>query len=90
MALKITCIKNVKFKIIKIKTGCQYIENFHCCENPKVGRTNLRLGHMWPIGCRLDIAGLKVCSSLVNCLFRMILSYAIHSVITPQHAVGHS
>jgi len=24
IALKTTCIKNVKFKIIKIKTGCHY------------------------------------------------------------------
>ena len=32
MALSTTCIKNVKFKIIKIRTGCQYIGYFHYSE----------------------------------------------------------
>jgi len=30
MALRTTCIKNVKFKIIKIRTGCQYVGYLHC------------------------------------------------------------
>jgi len=33
VALKTTCIKNIKFKIIKIRTGCQYIGYFCCSEN---------------------------------------------------------
>jgi len=31
--LKTTCIKNVKFKIIKIRIGCQYIAYFYYSEN---------------------------------------------------------
>jgi len=26
VALRTTCIKNIKFKIIKTKTGCQYVQ----------------------------------------------------------------
>jgi len=33
VAMKITCIKNVKFKIIKIRTACQYIGYFYYSEN---------------------------------------------------------
>jgi len=33
VALKTTCIKNIKFKIIKIRTGSQYIGYFCCSEN---------------------------------------------------------
>jgi len=32
-ALKTTCIKKVKFKIIKIRTGCQHIGYFYYREN---------------------------------------------------------
>jgi len=28
VALKPTCIKNVKFKIFKVSTGCQYVGYF--------------------------------------------------------------
>ena len=42
---KTSCIKNVKIKIIKIRTGCQYIGYFYYSENlnwaarkPKLGR----------------------------------------------------
>jgi len=28
VALRTTCIKNVKFKIIKIRTGCEYLGYF--------------------------------------------------------------
>jgi len=60
MALKTTCIKNIIFKIIKIKTVCQYIGNFYYCENLKWAAQNLQLGHMRtrPMGRGLDIAAL--------------------------------
>jgi len=32
MAVKVICIKNIKFKIIKIRTGCQYV-GLHYSEN---------------------------------------------------------
>jgi len=33
VALRTTCTKNVKFKIIKIRTGCQYGGYFYYSEN---------------------------------------------------------
>jgi len=46
-------IKNVKFKITKIRTGCQYIRYFYYCEN-LLGRKKTSTG---PHACRgLDIA----------------------------------
>jgi len=33
VALRITCIKNVKFKIIKIKIGCQYVGYLYYSKN---------------------------------------------------------
>jgi len=45
VALKTTCIKNVKFKIItKIKTGCQYVGYLRHSENLNWAAQNLRLG----------------------------------------------
>ena len=48
VALKTTCIKKVKFNIIKIRTGCQYIGHF-LQRKPKLGRTKPstgpRVGH---------------------------------------------
>ena len=32
-ALKINCVKNVRFRIIKIRTGCQYIGYIYYSEN---------------------------------------------------------
>jgi len=32
MALGTTCIKDVKLKIIKIRTGCQHVDYFHYSE----------------------------------------------------------
>jgi len=29
VSLRTTCIKNVKFKIIKVRTGCQYVGCFN-------------------------------------------------------------
>jgi len=31
--LRTTCIKNVKFKIIEIRTGCQYVGYFYYSQN---------------------------------------------------------
>jgi len=47
-----TCIKNVKFKVIKIRKGCQYVEYFYYSENLNWTAQNLRLGR------GLDIAGI--------------------------------
>jgi len=48
-----TCIKNVKFKVIKITTGCQYVGYFYYSENLNWPAQNLRLGR------GLDIAELN-------------------------------
>jgi len=56
VALKTTCIKKVKFNIIKIRTGCQYIGHF-LQRKPKLGAQNLRLGR------GLDIAVLESVSA---------------------------
>jgi len=45
-----TCIKNVKFKIIKISTGCQNIGYLYYSENLNWAAQNLQLGHMRPAG----------------------------------------
>ena len=47
-----TCIKNVKFKVIKIKKGCQYVGYFYYSENLNWAAQNFRLGR------GLDIADL--------------------------------
>jgi len=46
-------IKNVKIKIIKIRTGCQYASYLHYSENLNRAAQNLRLGR------GLDIAALE-------------------------------
>jgi len=56
VALRTTCINNVKFKIIKIRTGCQYVGYFYYSEKLIWAARNLRLGHMRPVGRGLDIA----------------------------------
>jgi len=60
-ALRTTCIKNVKFKIIKISTSCQYVGYFYYSENLNWAARNLPLGHIRPAGRGLDIAGLRKC-----------------------------
>jgi len=45
VALKTTCIKNIKFKIIKISTGCQYIGYFSYSENLNWATCGPRVGH---------------------------------------------
>jgi len=44
--LRTTCIKNVKLKIIKITTSCQYVGYFYYSENLNWAAQKLRLGHM--------------------------------------------
>ena len=58
VALRTTCIKNVKFKIIKIRTDWQYVGYFYYSENLHWAAQNLRLGRMRPEGRGLDMAGL--------------------------------
>ena len=59
VALLPTCIKNVKFKIINVRTGCQYIGDFYYSDKLNWAAQNLRLGHMRPVGRGLDIADLS-------------------------------
>jgi len=48
VALRTTCIKNVKFNIIKIWTGYQYVGYFYYSENLNWAAQNLRLSRMRP------------------------------------------
>jgi len=52
VALKTTCIKNIKFKIIiKIRTGCQYVGYLlYNKENLNWTAQNLQLGRMRAAG----------------------------------------
>jgi len=52
VALRTTCIKNVKFKIIKTRTGCQFAGYLNYSKNLNWATQNLRLGR------GLDIAAL--------------------------------
>jgi len=52
VALRTTCIKNVKFKITKTRTRCQYVGYFYYSENPNWTAQNPQLGR------GLDMAGL--------------------------------
>ena len=63
VALKATCIKNVKFKIIKIRTGCQYVGFFYYSENLNWAAQNLRLVR------GLDIAALVALYSNDSVIF---------------------
>ena len=56
---KVTRIKNVKFKIIKLRTGCQYVGYFCHSENLNWAAQNPPLGHMRPSDRGLDIAALN-------------------------------
>jgi len=49
-ALRTTCVKNVKFKVIKIRTGCQYVGYFSCSENLNWAAQNPQLDRMRPVG----------------------------------------
>jgi len=51
--------QNVKFKVIKIRKGCQYVGYFCYSETLNWAAQNLRLGHMRPKGRGLDIADLE-------------------------------
>ena len=61
-------MKNVKFKIMKIRTGCQYVGCFYYTENLNWTAQNLRLGR------GLDVAGLValykiICLQFFICIF---------------------
>jgi len=43
-------MKNVKFKIIKIRTGCQYVGYFYYSEHLNRAEQKLWLGRMQPAG----------------------------------------
>jgi len=59
VALRTTCVKNAKFKVIKIRTGCQYVGYFYYSGNLNWTAQNLRLGRMRTEGHGLDIADLE-------------------------------
>jgi len=45
VALRNICIKNVKFKIIKTRTGCQYMGYFYYSKNLNWAACGPRVGH---------------------------------------------
>jgi len=58
VALKTTCIKNVKFKIIKTRIGCQYVGYLYYSENLNwAAQKNLNQVCPTRAGHGLDIAG---------------------------------
>jgi len=62
VALKAICIKNVKFKIIKIRTCmfcCEYIGYYYYSQKLNWAAQNLQLGHMQLVGHGLDITGVN-------------------------------
>jgi len=65
VALKYTCLKNVKFKISKIRTGCQYIGYICYSENLNGAAQNLGLGR------GLDITDLAYMPSCIRPEFRL-------------------
>jgi len=54
MALRTTCIKDVKLKTITIRTSCQYADYFYYSEKLNWAAQNLRLGR------GLDITALGI------------------------------
>jgi len=56
MALRTTCIKILKLKIMKIRIGCQYVGYFHYSIHLNWAAKKLRLGCMLSAGRGLDIA----------------------------------
>jgi len=49
-ALRITCLKNVKFSVIQTRTDCQYLGYLYYSENLNWAAQNLRMGRMPPAG----------------------------------------
>jgi len=51
VALRTTCNRNIKFKIIRVRTSCQYVWYFYYSKKPKLGRTKpwtgQRIGNSW-------------------------------------------
>ena len=74
VALRATCIKNVKLKIIKTRTGCQYVGYFYYSENLNWAAQNPRLGRLTAVGhsCFRQILALVQC---LPCL--LILKFII-------------
>jgi len=49
VALKTTCIKNIKLKIIKTRTrtSCQHVGDFYFSENLNWAACGPKIGHSW-------------------------------------------
>jgi len=69
-ALRTTSIKNVKFKFIKSRTGCQYIGYSYSVVNLNWAAQNPQMGRMRPAGLGLDIAG-------VDCSPKVLVCYSL-------------
>jgi len=67
VALRTICIKNVKFKIIKITTGCQYMGYSLYSEDLNWTAQNLRLRRMRPSGRGWDTADWKQSFIVKSC-----------------------
>jgi len=77
MALETTCNKNVKLKIIKIRTGCQYVVTFITAKTQTGPHKTFdwaacgaRVGHSWFIRikksiCKTYPSVFPVCDKLV-------------------------
>jgi len=101
VALRTTCNKNVKFKIIKIKTSCQYVGCFYHSKNLNWAAQNLRLGRMRVAGWTQLVKGdtthcaeytmqvvmIKFCTfQIFTC--RNTILYEQHCPLTPLHLFG--
>ena len=85
VALRTTCIKNVKFKIIKVRTGCEYVRYFYQSENLNWAAKNfdwatcwLRVGHNWMRWIKLNFM-----NKIINTKFlRIIIELIIYRQLT--------
>jgi len=80
VAVRTTCIKNIKFKIIKIRTGCQYVGYLYYSENlfgPH--KTFNRAAQNLQPGRGLDILGIDLSGTLKNWVIGFVFSITARS-----------
>jgi len=92
VALRTTCIKNVKFKIIKIRTGCEYVGYFYHSENLNWATKNfdwatcwLRVGHSWIRWIKLNFMN-KIINTKFSRIFIELIIYRQLTLWGPQVA----
>jgi len=66
VALKTTCIKNVKFKILKIWTGCQHVGYSYYRENLNWATQNLDWAKLFLSTSPVALS--RMCWGVHNCL----------------------